>query len=425
MSETTEQKDQNWLIRLKEESWEAELLISTVAIFGTIQLFKLIDGATILAIDKLPPSQYIIGYWIVSLGLIAVSILTTMFITHFLLRAYWVGLVGLNSVFPDYGLQDSAYSEIYTRKILSILPKLKKTISDVDELSSVIFSAAFFMLIINGYMSLTVCAGLILFNLLSPYVSQYILLLPLLILGIMYLGLIIISVLANIKKFKQNEKIQHWYFLGVKWSSLLMLGPLYKFLLQISMTFASNYKKKKSLIVLTFTIAIFGFILADHQFEKSNIPYLLNHKLAFDATRTNSNFYANQSKEYVFLVAPQIDEDIVTTDILKLFIPIFSYEKNWYNELCGPKPEKVEERPQWYLDCYSSYHEVFLNGEKINAPFLKQERPETGQFGIIVYLDLVNAKRGNNIIKVVKKIENPLEWEVPFQWVGRDKGPGI
>lgn len=65
-----------------------------------------------------------------------------MFVIHFL-RAYWIGLVGLNSVFPDYSIEDSVYSKIYTEKILSILPKLEDSIKKVDELCSVIFSAAF------------------------------------------------------------------------------------------------------------------------------------------------------------------------------------------------------------------------------------------------------------------------------------------
>jgi hypothetical protein len=56
-------------------------------------------------IDVIPSEQYLIGYMIVYIGLLAVSILIVIFIIHFILRAYWVGLVGLNSVFPDYSLK--------------------------------------------------------------------------------------------------------------------------------------------------------------------------------------------------------------------------------------------------------------------------------------------------------------------------------
>ncbi len=425
MSESTETKDQNWLQRLKEESWEAELLISTVAIFGTLQLFKLIDWVTILALDLLPPWQYYVGYLIVLVGLSAVSIWTSMFVAHFLLRAYWVGLVGLNSVFPDYGLEDSAYSEIYTKKMSDFLPKLKKTIHDVDELSSVIFSAAFVMLLIYSNASILICLGLILFNLLYPYLPMTVLIIPLVIYGIAYVFIVIIGVVANIKKFKQNERIQNWYFKSVKWSNYLLSGPLYKYTLQIQMTFGSNYKKKKSLVWLTISIVVIGFIITMVQFKNSSIPYLVSQKRLFDTTRAYTGFYTNRNEEGTFLLTPQIDQDIVETDLVRLFIPIFNYELNIITELYGPVPEGGEEqedrkkKSKWYLDTYSIYHEVILNGQKINPDFLKFEQPKTGQFGVIAYLDLINAKRGTNRIKVVKKMEEPMEWEIPFQWLGR------
>ncbi|MEM8847177.1 MAG: hypothetical protein AAGD17_08765, partial [Bacteroidota bacterium] len=141
--ETKPSQEKSWLNRLKEESWEAELLVSAVAIFAVLKGFSAVDWLVIKFIDNLDPSQYFVGYTVVVSGYLAIGVLACMFIIHFALRAYWIGLVGLNSVFPDYSLEDSAYSPIYTEKLLQILPKLPKTINKVDELCSVIFSAAF------------------------------------------------------------------------------------------------------------------------------------------------------------------------------------------------------------------------------------------------------------------------------------------
>ena len=38
---TMHPKTVHWLQRLKDESWEAELLVSAIAVFGTYQLFDL------------------------------------------------------------------------------------------------------------------------------------------------------------------------------------------------------------------------------------------------------------------------------------------------------------------------------------------------------------------------------------------------
>ena len=146
-----EKKDSKaWLQKLKDESWEAELLISTVAIFGTVQMFKLIDWSVIYFINTLAPQDYIVGFSICFISLLAVSVLATMFVIHFMLRAYWVGLVGLNSVFPDYDLEDSPFSKIYTRKMLAILPKLKHTIQDVDDIVVLFFHRHFLCLLFMG-----------------------------------------------------------------------------------------------------------------------------------------------------------------------------------------------------------------------------------------------------------------------------------
>ncbi|MTI29754.1 hypothetical protein, partial [Xanthovirga aplysinae] len=172
------ESSKSWLQRLKEESWEAELLASTISIFGTFKMFNLINWSTNMFIDLLNPSQYLIAFFIVYFGLLAISVLISMFVIHFFLRAYWIGLVGLDSVFPDYSITDSAYPKIYTEKMLSILPKLKDSIQKVDELCSVIFSAAFTFLLIYMYLALFVSIYLLIFNLLSDYVQPYILLIP-------------------------------------------------------------------------------------------------------------------------------------------------------------------------------------------------------------------------------------------------------
>ena len=215
----------SWLERLKDESWEAELLVSAIAIFGTFQLFNLINWITNTFISILNPSQYMIGFCIVFLGLFAISILVSMFIIHFFLRAYWIGLVGLNSVFPDYSIEDSAYSKIYTEKILETLPKIKDSIKRVDELCSVIFSVAFTFLLIYGYVALFASVYLWLYNVLSSYVNHYILLIPL---GIIIIGFIlqmIFGILANIKKNHDKVGLQTWNFRIVRFVSIVLYGP--------------------------------------------------------------------------------------------------------------------------------------------------------------------------------------------------------
>lgn len=422
----TEKNQTNWLQQLKDESWEAELLISTVAIFGTLQLFDLISWGVDILIDNLHPSQYKVGYLIVHMGILAVSILVTMFIIHFLLRAYWVGLVGLNSVFPDYGLEDSVYSEIYTKKILKTLPKLEDTVKSTDELCSVIFSAASIMVMLYSYIVILVLFYLFCYNALSIFFNSKILLVPIFIIAIAFLFFIPLAIIANLKKYKENEKVQESYFNLSKWGSILFLGPLYKNALQISMTFSSNYKKKKSLIGLLIIFILVGFIITHFSSSKTKIPYLVNQEYYFDKTKIYSNYYASKMLNQDFLIAPQIDSDIIESKITLLFIPIYQYELKLIKENCEEfvideewsRIDIKNKRKKWYLECYEEINQVYLNGNKISSDFIKFIQPETKQYGIITYIDLEGLEKGKNVLKVLKNIKsNELEWEIPFQYI--------
>jgi hypothetical protein len=69
-------------------------LVSAIAIFGTFQLFDAVAWVTDLFIDVISSEQYLIGYMVVFMGLFAVSILSAVFIIHFILRAYFESLLG-------------------------------------------------------------------------------------------------------------------------------------------------------------------------------------------------------------------------------------------------------------------------------------------------------------------------------------------
>jgi len=429
--DSTTNISKSWIQRLKDESWEAEILVSTVAIFGTFQLFKIISWSTNMFIDLLPQNQYLIGYFIVFFGLIAVSILASMFIIHFVLRAYWVGLVGLNSVFPDYSIENSAYSKIYTEKLISILPKLKDSILKVDELCSVIFSAAFTFLFLFLYIALFSSVYLLLFNILSEYIPSYLLLIPAVIINFLMLVQFIFTLIANTKKNKENEAMQIWLFKIVKYTYLLMLGPLYKFIVQIMMIFSSNFKKNKSLIYLLISFLFIGLITGFFQIKNTNILHLIakGNNIALDKTEIYIGYYQTENEDVDFLLTPEITSDIIQNNILKVFIPIYKHERYLRKDQCGTyikkegltKSEQRLEKRNFHLNCYYKYNKIYLNGKIVQTEFNKYVHPKTNQFGVVAYIKLTNALDGKNTLKIKKDYgdnnDNNTEWEIPFQYI--------
>jgi hypothetical protein len=413
-----------WLQKLKNESWEAELLVSAIAIFAIFSSFTFFNWVCDMFIDRLNPNQYFIGYIITFLGFLAFGILGALFVIHLTLRAYWIGLVGLNSVFPDYSLEDSAYSKTFTEKMMRKLPKLQRTIQNLDEICSVIYSVAFTLLLMYLYLGIFSSIYLLLFNLLSDYISIYVLLIPLILMAIVYLFQATLTVIANLKKFKNITRIQKWYFHSTIWGSAMLYGPLYKNLLQITMIFGSNFKKKKALVRSMIFMLVFGMILGMYKLFQSNVTYLLISDSFKDTSRAYSEFYASNKTDSDFLLVPEIFSEIITQKTFKIFVPLFEYEKNLMYTACDISSTKLgkkniadkQKRWQANLDCYATNIKVYIDNQPITVDFLKMDHPKTGQFGLIGFINLNEIPEGRHRLKIAKEVSSDLEksWEIPF-----------
>ena len=328
-------------------------------------------------------------------------------------------------MFPDYSVEDSAYSKVYTELFLAILPKQEETIQKVDELCSVIFSVAFTILLIYSYMSLFLSVYMLIYNLLLDYVPSYILLIPLfLILGLIVLQTIF-GIVGNLKKFKSNVGIQTWMFKTVRLASMVTYGPLYRNLLQVTMVFGTNFKKKKSLVYLVLMFFVSGMFLTFVKVTDTNIFHLIFPK-DHDVEFMYLSYYGDQNSDESFLLTPQIQSDIIEGNTVKLFIPIFHHERNYQKKTCGEfndeeslssDENRVNSR-KYYLDCYGKYHSIKLNGKVVNIDFLKKDHPVSEQFGIVGFIDKEFLQKGKNTLVVTKTLGDvkKFTWTIPFYY---------
>ena len=136
------------LPRDSSPTWELEMLISGAVLFSLFQLPPILGR---LFARWEPHATYeaglamLIGYAYLKGALYT---LIAAFVIHFAARAYWVGLIGLNSVFAN-GIRwertklGPLTQEIYRERMAS-LPQL---ISRFDNFASVIFSFAFLVVL--------------------------------------------------------------------------------------------------------------------------------------------------------------------------------------------------------------------------------------------------------------------------------------
>ena len=82
-------------------TWEVELLISGVAVFAMLQLPGWLNDRLLFLLPRFDAGWRAPLFPVFSYATSAAVILAATFALHLLLRAYWIALVGMHSVYPD------------------------------------------------------------------------------------------------------------------------------------------------------------------------------------------------------------------------------------------------------------------------------------------------------------------------------------
>ncbi len=417
-SETEQQKTPKWLKRLEKESWQAELLISGLALYGTLYLPEFVYILSDTLIDRLPVKYYLAGYAISFFYLFGISILTTFFIIHFIIRAYWVGLIGLNSIYPNgYKIEDGYYSPIFSRLIAKKLPTVKETIKAVDKQCSGMFAGAFVFMLMYGMMSVSFSILLVIYMLTHQYIPTPIWIALAVVFTFITFAVSIFGFFGKNEKYRNNEKLQKYFFVASYIYGNIITPFIYKPLNQIIFTFQSNAKSASASIKVAFPFIIIASGLSMHYLEQSNIGILIAKGSGDQINIFDNSVYANNyldqfdPNQNIFI--PVIDSDIISGPFIKLFIPVLSHESYIQDLICGEYQEdeiikdeadRIRERKH-FLNCAKQYISVFLNEAPYQGEFLGHNHKQGNRFGILTYIPTSIISPGKNTIRV-QKIKN-------------------
>lgn len=121
-------------------TWEMELLLSGATVFGVLQVPPWLDGWFYLwfASGSTEVGMMVLPLWIYA----KLSLLTLAgtFILHLALRAHWVALIGLDSVFPGgIRLERLEVQGPLRRRLLAGQPSIGQRIERADDAASTVF----------------------------------------------------------------------------------------------------------------------------------------------------------------------------------------------------------------------------------------------------------------------------------------------
>lgn len=168
MQGMTDREDPHVLSRRTTPTWEVELLISGVAIFAMLQLPGWLDDAMFALEPRLTDNWRTVTLLFYAYAKSAAIVLATTFVLHLLLRAQWIALVGMHSVYPHGVRLDRMRMGPIQREVEErIVDNAEEAIDRADNRASVVFAigvtVAFILLLVCVFF----CGALLLVMLLA------------------------------------------------------------------------------------------------------------------------------------------------------------------------------------------------------------------------------------------------------------------
>jgi len=168
MSEADHTEQPHVLPRRTTPTWEVELLISGVAVFAMLQLPGWLDDRMFALEPRVGGDWQMTSRMVYFYAKSAAIVLAVTFALHLLLRAHWIALVGMHSVFPKGVRLDRLRMGPIQRAIEEANPDSDEdAIERADNRASVVFAIGVSVALLIGSICLFFCGALVLALLLA------------------------------------------------------------------------------------------------------------------------------------------------------------------------------------------------------------------------------------------------------------------
>lgn len=421
------------LPRMTTPTWEVELLISGATVFGLMQLPSRLEALMVNLANRAEADigMLLIPLWIYMLS--GLLILIGTFIVHLGLRAYWVALVGLDSVYPG-GVKWSSFKRAgpyqleTSRRGREDLPAL---IEGADNRASRVFAIGVGLAMILLLPTLMVSLALAIMlafrwvpgsDGLSPMIGFWALFAGITVPW--FIAVIIDQQLAA--RWPRDSRGARLLRAILGFYARVGMGRASNLPMAIYVSNAEGHRGNifisvaSGLIMVVASVQIIGFAIEFDLDDRQGLP-------AFAATGEDlilPRHYASQrAREPSLTPLPFIPDPVVRGPYLRLFVPYRVARHNAALETeCEPAAEG-ERASRAVLDCYARLHDVRINGAPVaGLRFDAAEDPVSGVRGMLAMISMDGLASGRHELTLLppprietKESDPPLKpFRIPF-----------
>lgn len=421
-----ENNKKQWFEKLRLNSWEVEILIVG---FVLVILFNIPDTIS-LELSKITKNYSVreVGdflFWsinLLTLGILnsIVHILILSFSLYLGLRGFWVGVLGLSSVYPKgINLEKLNFNTIFKKQIGEY--NFNAFVIKIDNICSSIFSFCFLI----SFSIISFCLFLVQMILGSTYLDKLlsyllnnndvesyvdIFALPFLICGLLFfLDYFLFGILKKIK----------WKPFGYVFN---VIDKLYKYITLVFIydtlyyAFISNVKRR--LIFFLFISFIFISISLDSVKLEKHIyfPSIHTSEVIMQSRNYEDKFLERDDyNEKLYPKYPFIQSDVIGDNYLKLHIPYHSYMNMPMEEFCPEllsdtlENNHIDEQKN-IINCINGAYTIFVDKKEIESNFILYDYAhlllDIKTFFMVVPLD--EFSNGRHVLKINKALKDKM-----------------
>jgi hypothetical protein len=405
-----------WLQALEAQSWQAELIASGLAIYGSLSLGTQLDGLTEWAVLRFNDRNLNILYFLFFYMYAAHAVLVISFISHLALRILWAGILGLSSVYPHgINLESKAYAPHFKEKLKNEFPDLSKYSLDLDKQCSMIFSVLCAMVIVLVCISFWLIAYIILSELLITFLPENVVsYIGFSLIGLFFLFSIINGLLIQGKLKDTSFAKKYAYKINQKFAKILYFFG-YKAFNYISQTIRTNVTSKLFFVGMMALLFISMF-MSIPRIQKM-VPYYHADKFvslnAHESLVSTANYLDKLERNTI--LQPVIQSEIIKESTLNLYIPKYKREDaniksvygifEWDDDL--PDQENLIRRNTFKEKIAKNYYTIFIDNVPIkNLDYQYRRRLYNNREGFQVFINIENLLQGSHTIKIESLYKN-------------------
>lgn len=419
-------------------TWEVEILLSGATVFALFQLYGFINESVIqvvsgLASDARGMASAMLVY--VQAGVLALAL---GFVLHLLLRAFWVGAVGLRSVDPTGKVRQSiSIGPAQQRLVADAWDNLPRQAAALDDWATLTFALALGLAKLMGLLMLIAATlNLAGYGIHFGSGQRVSVGMGMLLLAVLLMGPMSIATWLDNRAGKRKSTPPNWVAKVLGWYSLTGMLANQNLALQVLTQRASGERSRARgmLAVFALIFTLMALVSLSMIWQQGALTRLFSNSqlrsMDGQEAALRGNHYLSLQNAGQVQVRPYLQAEVITGPYAKLRIPFFD---DWHAEAlrkCAEKHGDAGDADAWRFDgraakvlaCVAAAQPITLDGKPLTTPWMLIDDRREGRSDFVIMIDVRGLPRGAHVLTIAQPPAEtaeagdkpPRPWRIPF-----------